>query len=73
MAYGLLFYLIEQNILQFLDQQAFMFVDTADYLYNLARVKLVNARLPNYSIPTAVDVLTLGTYPKLPTCIKVSV
>jgi hypothetical protein len=54
-----------------LDQQAFIFVDTADYLYHLARVKLVNARLPPYSVLTAVDVLTLGTYPRLPTCIKV--
>jgi mediator of RNA polymerase II transcription subunit 14 len=26
--------------------------------------------LPSFSIQTAVDVLTLGTYPKLPTCIK---
>lgn len=32
------------NILSFLDQQSFIFVDTADYLYHLAKVKLVNAR-----------------------------
>ena len=45
-------------------------MDTADFLYNLAKVKLVNARLPAFSILTAVDVLTLGTYPRLPTCIS---
>jgi hypothetical protein len=66
------FVLRKKNILSFLDQQAFIFVDTADYLYHLAKVKLVNARLPNYSVLTAVDVLTLGTYPRLPSCIKVS-
>ena len=27
-------------------------------------------RLPAFSIPSAVDVLTTGTFPRLPTCIK---
>jgi len=27
-------------------------------------------RLPNFSLPCAIDVLTLGTYPRLPTCIR---
>ncbi|RMZ95698.1 mediator of RNA polymerase II transcription subunit 14-like [Brachionus plicatilis] len=58
------------NILSFLDQQSFIFVNTADYLYHLANVKLVNARLPSFSILSSVDVLTLGTYPRLPSCIK---
>ena len=53
-----------------MDQQSFIFVHTADFLYHLAKDKLVNARLPSFSILTAVDVLSLGTYPKLPTCIK---
>lgn len=29
-------------------------------------------RLPSFSLPCAIDVLTTGTYPRLPTCIKVS-
>ncbi|CAF0796799.1 unnamed protein product [Brachionus calyciflorus] len=58
------------NILSFLEQQSFIFVNTADYLYHLANVKLVNARLPSFSILSSVDVLTLGTYPRLPSSIK---
>ena len=30
-------------------------------------------RLPNFSLPTAVDVLTTGSFNRLPLCIKVSV
>jgi len=58
------------NILSFLDQQAFIFVDTADFLYHLAKVKLVNARLPPFSISASVDVLNSGSYNRLPSCIK---
>ena len=29
-------------------------------------------RLPNFSLPCAIDVLTTGTYSRLPTCIRVS-
>lgn len=58
------------NILNFLDQQSFIFVDTADFLFHLAKVKLVNARLPSFSISTAVDVLNSGSYHRLPTCIN---
>ncbi|KAJ3591575.1 hypothetical protein NHX12_006708 [Muraenolepis orangiensis] len=54
----------------FLDQQAFLFVDTADRLASLARDALVHARLPSFAIPFAIDVLTTGTYPRLPTCIR---
>lgn len=57
----------------FLDQQAFLFVDTADRLALLARDALVHARLPSFAIPFAIDVLTTGSYPRLPTCIRVSV
>ena len=56
----------------FLDQQAFLFVDTADRLASLARDALVHARLPSFAIPFAIDVLTTGSYPRLPTCIRVS-
>jgi mediator of RNA polymerase II transcription subunit 14 len=58
------------NICHFLDEQAKIFVNTADSLVELARTKLVIARLPVFQITQAVDVLTLGTYPRLPTCIK---
>nr|XP_021505651.1 mediator of RNA polymerase II transcription subunit 14-like [Meriones unguiculatus] len=54
----------------FLDQQAILFVDTADRLAFLARDALVHARLPTFAIPYAIDVLTTGSYPRLPTCIR---
>lgn len=59
-------------ISSFLDQQAYLFVDTADRLASLARDALVHARLPSFAIPFAIDVLTTGSYPRLPTCIRVS-
>nr|AAH45931.1 Mediator complex subunit 14 [Danio rerio]AAI64417.1 Med14 protein [Danio rerio] len=57
-------------ISSFLDQQAYLFVDTADRLASLARDALVPARLPSFAIPFAIDVLTTGSYPRLPTCIR---
>lgn len=36
----------------------------------MARETLVQARLPTFQIPGAVEVLTLGTYSRLPTCIR---
>lgn len=60
-------------ISSFLDQQTILFVDTADRLASLARDALVHARLPSFAIPFAIDVLTTGSYPRLPTCIRVSV
>ncbi|KAJ8282530.1 hypothetical protein COCON_G00050490 [Conger conger] len=57
-------------ISSFLDQQTFLFVDTADRLAALARDALVHARLPSFAIPFAIDVLTTGSYPRLPTCIR---
>lgn len=58
-------------ISSFLDQQTILFVDTADRLASLARDALVHARLPSFAIPFAIDVLTTGSYPRLPTCIRV--
>ncbi len=60
-----------QMISSFLDQQAVLFVETADALARTARETLVHARLPSFSLPCAIDVLTTGTYPRLPACIKV--
>jgi mediator of RNA polymerase II transcription subunit 14 len=62
-----------QHIMAFLDKQSLLFVDTADMLARMARETLVHARLPNFHIPAAVEVLTTGTYGRLPACIRVSV
>ncbi|XP_060590641.1 mediator of RNA polymerase II transcription subunit 14-like isoform X2 [Ruditapes philippinarum] len=58
------------EICNFLEQQSMWFVETADTLSRMSRETLVNARLPNFSLPCAIDVLTLGTYPRLPKCIR---
>ncbi|WAR07451.1 MED14-like protein [Mya arenaria] len=58
------------KICNFLEQQSMYFIETADTLAKMSRETLVNARLPNFSLPCAIDVLTLGTYPRLPTCIR---
>nr|CAB3263726.1 mediator of RNA polymerase II transcription subunit 14-like [Phallusia mammillata] len=58
------------EISSFLDRQAMLFVDTADKMHILANQVVVQARLPNFSVPAAVDVLTTGTYPRLPNCIR---
>lgn len=42
-------------------------------LARMARETLVHARLPNFHIPAAVEVLTTGTYSRLPACIRVSI
>lgn len=47
-----------------------LFVDTADMLARMARETLVHARLPNFHIPAAVEILTTGTYSRLPACIR---
>lgn len=56
--------------MSFLDKQSMLFVDTADMLARMARETLVHARLPNFHIPAAVEVLTTGNYSRLPACIK---
>ncbi|XP_064603828.1 mediator of RNA polymerase II transcription subunit 14-like [Liolophura sinensis] len=53
-----------------LEKQSMLFVETADMLARMARETLITARLPNFSLPCAVDVLTTGTYPRLPSCIR---
>lgn len=56
--------------MSFLDKQSMLFVDTADMLARMARETLVHARLPNFHIHAAVEVLTTGNYARLPACIK---
>ncbi|GAB6020174.1 Mediator of RNA polymerase II transcription subunit 14 [Chamberlinius hualienensis] len=58
------------SIMAFLDKQSMLFIDTADMLSRMARETLVHARLPNFQLPCAVEVLTTGSYVRLPTCIK---
>lgn len=59
-----------QEIMSFLDKQSMLFIDTADLLTKMARETLVHARLPSFHIPAAVEVLTTGSYNRLPLCIK---
>lgn len=56
--------------MSFLDKQNMLFIETADMLARMSRETLVRARLPNFHIPAAVEVLTTGTYNRLPTCIR---
>lgn len=58
------------RLVSFLDEQANYFIDTADNMANMARVTLVHARLPSFQLPCAVEVLTLGTYSRMPTCVR---
>lgn len=55
----------------FLEKQSMIMVESADILSRMARETLVHARLPNFHVPAAVEVLTTGTYNRLPTCIRV--
>ncbi|XP_043223029.1 mediator of RNA polymerase II transcription subunit 14-like [Amphibalanus amphitrite] len=58
------------GIMAFLDKQSMLFIDTADKLSQMARQELVAARLPTFHIPAAVEVLTTGSYSRLPLCIR---
>lgn len=58
------------DIVDFMDSQSAVFTDTADRLYSLAHIFLGHARLPTFAVPTAIDVLTTGSYPDLPRAIK---
>ncbi|XP_065205637.1 mediator of RNA polymerase II transcription subunit 14 [Planococcus citri] len=58
------------RIMGFLDKQAMLFIDTADLLARIARETVVRARLPNFHIPAAVEVLTTGSYSTVPSCVK---
>lgn len=56
--------------MSFLDKQSMLFIETADMLARTSREALIAARLPNYHITAAVEVLTTGNYGRLPICIK---
>lgn len=57
-------------IMAFLDKQSMLFVEMADMLAMMSRETLVNARLPSFHLPCAIEVLTLGNYSRLPSCIR---
>jgi mediator of RNA polymerase II transcription subunit 14 len=59
-----------QKIMSFLDKQSMLFVETADVLARMSRETLLHARLPSFHIPAAVEVLTTGTYGRLPAVIR---
>ena len=58
------------NVDLFFYQQQALFIETADSLARMARETSVHSRLPSFALPRAFDVLTTGTYPRLPFCIK---
>jgi hypothetical protein len=55
----------------FLANQNKFFQDTVDYLHKI-HTELPAARVREFDILTAVDVLTTGTYQRMPTKIKVN-
>ncbi|KAH8554276.1 mediator complex subunit MED14-domain-containing protein [Umbelopsis sp. PMI_123] len=57
------------NIMAFLSNQNKVFQDTVDYLHKI-HTELPAARVRNYDIPTAVDILTSGTYLRMPSKMK---
>lgn len=58
------------QIVSFLDKQSMLFTETADILARLSRETLVTARLPAFQLLAAVEVMTLGTYSRLPNIIR---
>ena len=49
-----------QHIMNFLEKQNSLLTDTADKLFHMTRENLVQARLPHFHIPAAVQTLTTG-------------
>eukprot|EP01129_Flabellula_baltica_P014129 TRINITY_DN670_c0_g1_i1.p1 TRINITY_DN670_c0_g1~~TRINITY_DN670_c0_g1_i1.p1 ORF type:complete len:913 (-),score=182.12 TRINITY_DN670_c0_g1_i1:2454-5192(-) len=59
-----------REMMDFITEQDYSFLTTADKLYELRAMKLRNAVAPPYDVITAVDVLGSGTFPRLPSFIK---
>ena len=62
----LYFSLFRKEIQNFLELRARLIRETSDSLAQLAREKLLNARVPNFPVTDAIDALTLGTINFLP-------
>ena len=58
------------SIMAYLDRQSALFMETADRMATMARETLIKATLPNFALPAAVEVLTTGTYTRVPKCIR---
>ena len=58
------------NIVLFLEKQSTMFMETANSLALMARETLVRATLPNFHLPAAAEILTTGSYSRLPRCLS---
>ena len=58
------------NIVMFLEKQSTMFMETANNLALMARETLVRATLPNFHLPAAAEILTTGSYSRLPRCLN---
>ncbi|KAA0196130.1 hypothetical protein HAZT_HAZT003542 [Hyalella azteca] len=58
------------HIMNFLEKQNSLLTDTADKLFHMTRENLMQARLPHFYIPAAVQTLTTGTYDRLPLSIR---
>lgn len=58
------------QIVDYLEEQSGVFVETADVLVRMARETLANSKLPCYQVAFAVDVLNSRTCPRMPSCIR---
>lgn len=58
------------SIMAFCHRSAAIFMDTADAMARMSRETLVRATLPNFHLPAAVEILTTGTYTRIPRCIR---
>ncbi|EGG19413.1 putative mediator complex subunit 14 [Cavenderia fasciculata] len=57
------------EIIEMLNKEDNYFRDAADHLM-MTKDAMINARAPIYDVPTAIDVLTTGSYQRMPTNIK---
>ncbi len=58
------------SIMNFCERSANVFMEAADQMAKMARETLVRATLPNFHLPAAVEVLTSGSYNRIPRCIR---
>ncbi len=58
------------SIMNFCERSANIFMETADSMAKMARETLVRATLPNFHLPAAVEILTTGSYNRVPRCIR---
>ncbi|QQP57449.1 Uncharacterized protein FKW44_002448, partial [Caligus rogercresseyi] len=58
------------SIMSYLERQAGIFSETADAMARVARETLPRATLPNFNLPSAVEILTTGSYSRVPRVIR---